>query len=84
MSGSLQAQQEEWRKQYIYPLQKMFSAAGVFFTTNVLNMDRHLEDIAEYRKQLTGDVSTSTRMDHFVSPEAAALYRQMLQAPFPY
>ena len=80
----IEQKQEQWREKYIYPLQKMFSGSGIFFTTNVFGMDRELSNAAEQKGKMIGNFSVAQRMTEFVSPEATSLYRAMLADPFPY
>ncbi len=83
-SKELDAYQEKWREKYIYPLQKMFSGTGIFFTSNIIDIDRELEDTAKRLNKLIGDYSVRQRMAEFVSSEAAELYYKMIQNPFPW
>jgi len=79
-----EALQEAWRALHVRPLEAAFRPSGVFFTLNVMDMDRQLEELAERRNELTGDFSMRQRMAHFVSPLAAELYGNMLRDPFPW
>jgi flavin-dependent dehydrogenase len=79
----LKNKQEAWREKYVYPLQKMFSEAGVFFSLNIISMDSELEDISKRRGELVGNFSMKERMSKFVSEEATNLYRNALKT-FPW
>jgi len=79
---SKEAAQEAWREKYVYPLQRMFSGTGVFFTLSLFDMDRELTEACQRKGLPIG--SMATMMGELVSPEAATLYRAMLDDSFPY
>lgn len=75
--------QDAWRAKYVQPLSEMFSGTGIHFTTNVLDMDRNLQEKAE-SVGIKGEHSTGQLMAKLVGKDASDLYRKMLSDPYPH